>query len=198
MRHSVRRNIVLIAIVSVCALEWGCGGSSGGRNFAVGNMADTSYYGQRGRVSRPNAQGQKVALETFAGRFIWSEYAAPWCNPCTWQTKEFKNIDGEFGEKVVFLTVMTSDMGGYGDPATQATAANWASRFGLDPARVLAADLTSIKIPKHILFSPDGQVLFEKNGGMSSKEIEKTLYRYMNDWREWKKSGKRARWMRRG
>ncbi len=81
---------------------------------------------------------------------------------------------------------MTSDMGGYGDPATKATAARWSSQFGLDPARVLAADLTASKIPKHILFSPDGQVLFEQTGQMSADQIRATLASCWEQWRAWK------------
>mgnify|MGYP002525950815 CR=1 FL=1 len=94
--------------------------------------------------------------------------------------------DGRCGNDVVFLTVMTSDMKGYGDPATRETAARWSKAFGLDPTRVLAADLTSKTIPKHILFSPDGQVLFEKTGQMRSSEIRSTLTRCRQQWQGWK------------
>jgi len=88
---------------------------------------------------------------------------------------------------------MTSDMGGYGDPATQQTAARWAKRLRLNPAHVLAADLTGIKIP--ILFSPDGHVLFEKIGQMGAGEVRSTLNRYMQDWWAWKDSATLADWM---
>jgi hypothetical protein len=95
-----------------------------------------------------------VAYEQFAGQFIWADYAAPWCQPCEPQTQDVKAVDDSIGPEVVFFTVMTSDMEGYGDPATVETAARWASRFGLDPGRVLAADLTAMTIPKNLLFSP--------------------------------------------
>ena len=138
-----------------------------------------------------------MSLEDFADQFIWSDYAAPWCGPCTPQTQAIKQVERSLGaDTVVFLTVMTSDMGGFGDPATRQTAAQWANRFGLDPARVLAADLTSMTIPKHILFSPDGHVLFEKTGSMSAAEISTTLGRYMDDWWAWKQYGDFADWMR--
>ena len=93
---------------------------------------------------------------------------------------------------------MTSDMGGYGEPATVATASKWATRFGLDPARVLAADLTAMTIPKNLLLSPEGHLLFEKTGQMRAAEIRDVLNRYMTDWREWKENSKVAEWMRFG
>ncbi len=168
------------------------GGCGPGSSSPVGDMADTSYYRQPGRVVRPNAQGDPVALEQFSGRFIWAEYAAPWCSPCVAQTREMKTVESVFGKDVVFLTVMTSESGGYGHPATPETAASWAGRFGLDPARVLAADLTAMTIPKHILFSPDGQVLFEETGGLPATKIRSTLTRSMKRWLDWKESAEVA------
>ncbi len=160
----------------------------------VGDMTDTSYYGLRGTVSRQNARGQMVAFEKFEGRFVWVDYAAPWCAPCAYQAREIRKLEDSFDD-VVFLTVMTSDQGGYGDPATQSTAARWASKFGLDEDHVLAADLTAMTIPKHILFSPEGHVLFEKTGGMSSDQIQSRLASYKDDWHTWKTTAELADWM---
>ena len=160
-------------------------------------MTDTSYYDMRGTISRSNANGETVSLEDFAGQFIWSDYAAPWCGPCTPQTQAIKQVERSLDEAdaVVFLTIMTSDMGGFGDPATQQTAAEWASRFQLDPTRVLAANLTAMTIPKHLLFSPEGHVLFEKTAPMKAAEIGSVLEQYMDDWWAWKQSGDFADWM---
>ena len=151
-------------------------------------MDDTSYYGQRGQTFRPNAEGEMVCLDQYEGRFVWADYAAPWCPACKHQAQDIRRLDGNCGEDVVFLTVMTSDMGGYGDPATRQTARSWSKSFGLDPSRVLAADLTAKTVPKHILFSPDGQVLFEKTGQLGAGEIRSTLTRYKQEWQAWKSS----------
>lgn len=183
-------------IASVCAIsavvittsQLGCsGGSTSAESVSpvVGNMNDTSYYGQRGRTFRPNAVGDQVCIDQFEGQFLWADYAAPWCGPCKQQTQDIQQLESQSGDDVVFLTVMTSDMGGYGDPATRETAARWASSFGLDPQRVIAADLTATTIPKHILFSPDGQVMFEHTGQMSVSEMQATLTRCMREWENW-------------
>ena len=61
---------------------------------------------------------------------------------------------------------------------------------------LLAADLTAMTIPKNLLFSPEGHLLFEKTGQMPAAEIRDVLNRYMDDWREWKENSKVADWMR--
>ncbi len=86
-------------------------------------------------------------------------------------------------------------MGGYGDPATTATALNWASKYKLDKQYVLAANLTSMTVPKHIFFSPDGHMLFEKTGSMSASDIHTTLKQYMKDWSAWEHTLSKAAWM---
>ena len=50
-------------------------------------------------------------------------------------------------------------------------------------------------IPKHILISPDGHVLFQKTGGMSASDIRSTLVRYVDDWHTWKETAELASWM---
>jgi hypothetical protein len=184
--------LALLSILLAAALA-GCG--SGQDRSPAGNMADRSYYGQRDTLTRPNARGEQVALQEFEGRFIWADYAAPWCRYCGPQAGFVRQAEDSFGRNVVFLTVVTSGMGGYGDPATSQTAADWASRHGRDPSRVLAADLTAMTIPKHILFSPEGHVLFEKTGQMQTAEIQTTLAGIMQDWRRYKESVKYADWM---
>jgi thiol-disulfide isomerase/thioredoxin len=161
----------------------------------VGDMHDTSYAGQRNKVSRPNANDKMVMLQDWSGKFIWVDYAAPWCSPCGPQTQAVKSVASSVGSNVIFITVMTSDMGGYGDPATLTTAISWAEQFQLDKHHVLAANLTSMTVPKHILFSPDGHMLFEKTSSMSASDISTTLTQYMMDWNEWKHTLTKAEWM---
>lgn len=156
----------------------------------VGNMADTSYYGLR-NLERLNGLGQPVTMAQFGGRFVWADYAAPWCSTCFPQSENVKSLDEALGQQsVVFITVMTSDRGGSpSKPATVATAKRWADRFRLDAARVLVANLSSMTLPKHILFSPDGQVLFEHIGYLSVSEIQTILGKYMAAWEDWRDYG---------
>ncbi len=152
------------------------------------DMGDTSYA--RGRdVERVNARGGSVRWRDYAGQFLWVEYAAPWCGICAQQTPELRGIQPPNTEMV---TVMTSEMGGYGHPATRATAAAWAERYGLDPDKVIAADLTSLSVPRHLLFSPEGHTLFARDGYMSGQEVDAVISARQADWRVWKDSGARA------
>ena len=157
--------LLLLAAASAC---WGNTGTPGEER--VGDLSDHSYSNARGK-ERISASGEMVRMEQFEGRFVWAEYAAPWCSPCSPQASAIRELESTTSDMVVFLTIMTSDMGGYGDPATRATAQSWAGRHGLDPAHVLAADLTATTVPRHILYSPTGQMLFLKTGAMSAQAI---------------------------
>lgn len=122
-------------------------------------------------IERVNAVGEPVALANFSGRYLWVDYAAEWCAACVPQTHAIKSVASRSSSIVVYVTVMTSEPGGYGHPATQETAARWAERFDLDPRHVIAADLTSMTLPRHILFSPTGEKLFDHTGPLTAAEI---------------------------
>ncbi len=185
-----------LGILLVLAIAPSCGGSTRTPGEErVGNLSDRSYFKARGKA-RVSASGNRIKLEQFEGRFLWAEYAAPWCAPCAKQAAAIKQAESAAGSEVVFLTIMTSEMGGYGHPATQTTAKNWASQHGLEPRRVLAADLTAIKIPRHILYSPEGHMLFIKTGFMPANEIEDVIEERSADWKAWTSSGQLASWMR--
>ncbi len=155
-------------------------------------MADTSYV--RGRdVQRMNAHGEAVTWADFAGHFVWAEYAAPWCGVCPGQATEMQRVQAPDVTKV---TVVTSGMGGYGDPPTQATAAEWAGRFGLDPGHVIAANLTALSVPRHYFFSPEGHSLHFHAGFLSAADIQTIIAQRMDGYQRWKQTGEKAEWMR--
>lgn len=204
---SLNRRCALAFIAVVVAASgvglWGCsgGGSSSkatGAEDVLGNMADSSYWRGRTQTPRASAAGDEVSMTQFAGRFVWVDYAAPWCGPCGPQAKVIRNLERSMAETCAFLTVMTSDMGGYGHPATEATAKTWANKHGLAPERVVAADLTAVTIPRHILYSPEGHMLFFHTGGMTEQQIRATIEERSSAWKTWKETGKLASWMRAG
>ena len=122
-----------------------------------------------------NGFGKLVTLDQYSGRFVWIDYSAEWCAACVPQTRASKAVASSQPPDVVFITIMTSEPEAFGHPATQATAARWAERFGLDPARVLAADLSAMTLPRQALISPSGRVVFEETGSMSAAQIRHTL-----------------------
>jgi len=123
----INNYLSLFWFVSLLALT-GCEQQQGSSSTAqvgfsqAGDMRDTSYRGQRDKVSRPNANDKKVMLQDFAGKLIWVDYAALWRSPCGPQTRAVKSVASTAASDIVFITVMTSDMRGYGDPATSSTA----------------------------------------------------------------------------
>jgi thiol-disulfide isomerase/thioredoxin len=132
-------------------------------------------FGQDRNATALNALGEPVSLAQFPDEFVWVDYAAEWCSSCQPQSKAIRSLARTAPKGVVFVTVMTSEPEAYGHPATRQTAARWAKRLSLDPKRVVAADLTSLQLPQHALFSPDGKELFRRIGKMSAAEIRGVL-----------------------
>ena len=182
--------LVLVTIASGCG-----GGTRTPGEERVGDLSDHSYFMARGKA-RISASGEQVRLEQFDGRFVWAEYSAPWCAPCKQQAAAIRDVESSSGDDVIFLTIMTSEMGGYGHPATRTTAQNWASQHNLNPRRVVAADLTAIEIPRHILYSPQGQMLYITTGFLSAAQIQDVIEERSADWNTWSRSGQLASWMR--
>ena len=181
------------------SLICGCG-EERPRNPYIGNMSDFSYGGQRTAekvLYRVNANGEMVSVVEFEGSFIWADYAAPWCKPCVAQAQVIKRMENAFGDKVVFLTIMTSTSPEFQSVPTQETARAWSQRFGLNPHRVLAAtNRWGMVIPTHILYSPEGQTLYRSTGYIPGDQIRTTLSKYMKDWKNWSENAVIADWMR--
>lgn len=147
------------------------GGSSPAGRSASPQFAEDRY------ATAVNAKGEHVSLSDFSGKPVWVEYAAEWCAACRGQSATIRALTKELSGKVVFVTVMTSEVQGYGHPATQETAARWAERESLDPSRVVAANLTALTLPRHALFSPEGETRFRQVGTLSAEEIRAEIRR---------------------
>jgi len=159
----------------------------------VGDLSRRDY-GQATPVERVTASGLRRVWSDYAGEFVWAEYAAPWCGTSPRQSSQLEAVSSHDGVRRV--TVLTSEKGGYGHPATRETAAAWAARFRLDPDHVLAADLSYLTVPRHILFSPEGQTLLDHTGYLGSEEVSSILSERVADWLRWKTTGEPAIWMR--
>jgi len=160
---------------------------------SAGDMSSRNY-GQSEPIERVTASGATRVWSDYSGEFVWAEYAAPWCGTSPRQSGEMRAL-ASFPE-VRRVTVLTSETGGYGHPATQATAASWAARFGLDPEHVVAANLSHQRVPRHILFSPEGHCLYDEVGFLSASQVEELLRQRVADWQRWKATGELAPWMR--
>jgi len=158
--------LALIAVAGLAA----CDSAS-----SVNHRSPRAQFGQDRNATALNALGEPVALAQFSDKFVWVDYAAEWCSSCKPQSNTIRSLASSAPERVVFVTVMTSEPEAYGHPATQETAARWAKRLSLDPKRVVAADLTSLQLPQHALFSPDGRERYRRIGKMSAVEIRRVI-----------------------
>jgi len=183
------RTIATLSAFCLAGMLCGCGdthtgpvkrswGKMKGLESIVGNMTDVSYSSVRNQDPRLNALGEPVAMPQFEGEFVWAEYAASWCKACSWQTPETRKAEKATDESVVFLTIMAGKSEQYNDHATVDTAKAWASRFGLDAKRVLAAELWFKTVPEHRLYSPQGHTLFVHVGALSAEQIRQVVAYY--------------------
>jgi thiol-disulfide isomerase/thioredoxin len=187
-------------LLSILLVMAGCGGDRQPDNPYLGNMNDFSYSGQVTPdeiIYRISASGRDVSIAEFEGHFIWADYAGPWCQPCVNQAQAIKSLENNFGDRVVFLTVMTSKSPQYEDVPDRQTALAWAGRFGLDPDKVVVAtNLWAWTVPTHILYSPEGHTLYRSTGYLPADQIASLLSTYIRDWERWERTGERADWMR--
>lgn len=116
--------------------------------------------------------GNSVSLRELNGRYVWIDYAAEWCAACTPQAMAIKSVAATAPEELAFITIMVTERGGYGHPSTANTAARWASRVGLDPAYVWAGRVPHRYLPRNLLYSPQGEVLFDHVGELNASQIQ--------------------------
>lgn len=174
MRTTVLPLILLGTLVFLSA----CDSETSSKDPYLDNLDDTSYANRRDK-SYPAADGQALYFADFAGDFVWVDFAAPWCPPCAPQAQVIRRLEYTT-PGVAFVTMVTSDR----EPmsaATESTARAWAGRFRLDPARVAACGETRV-IPSHMLFSPEGQLLYWSEGTHSMAQIQAVLSEEIPQW----------------
>ncbi|MGI9248086.1 MAG: TlpA family protein disulfide reductase [Woeseiaceae bacterium] len=126
-----------------------------------------------------DGSGNAVSLSDFSGRYVWIDYAAEWCAACTPQSMAIKSVARTASEKLAFITIMVSERGGYGHPSTVVTAARWASQLGLDPSHVWAGQVRHRFLPRNLLYSPQGDVLFDQVGELNAGQIQAEIARHV-------------------
>lgn len=136
-------------------------------------MNDTVTAPNEGRAitysSYINVDGNVVFMDKFKGGYVWADYAAEWCSYCAPQTQTIKSLDRKIGDKILFITVVTGTHEVM-QPPTAESARNWATRFNLDPEKVVAKFSTDT-LPYHILYSPAGDVLYQGSGLYNESKI---------------------------
>jgi len=163
MRNAILCLIVTFGIVS------GCGPAANNHEKVAPPSPGTFVDGG----------GNTVSLKDFNGRYVWIDYAAEWCAACTPQAMAIKSVAGTAPDKIAFITIMVTEREGYGHPSTAITAARWASRLGLDPAHVWAGKVPHRYLPRNLLYSPQGDVLFDQVGELSASQVKAEIARHV-------------------
>ncbi len=172
-------------------MNWG---KMEGLDRVVGNMNDNSYSTGRTQEPRLNGLGNPVHMTEFEGSYVWADYAAPWCQPCSWQTPQAQKAEQAVPD-VIFITIMTGKSTNYNDHATVETARSWANRFSLPQERTLAAELWYKTIPEHRFYSPDGHTLFVHVGTLTAEQIQEVITYYRDGYNRYDSTGVLESWM---
>ena len=137
------------------------------------NIAYEMAPSQRGYI---NIYGEPVELNDYFGNYLWVDYAAEWCSYCDPQTKTLKALEHKYAGQLEFLTLVTGTSDVMQSPSGD-TAKDWAEKYELDPQMVIARDLSNT-LPYNRLYSPTGEVLFEKSGLIRSSEVEAVISKF--------------------
>jgi len=128
---------------------------------------------ERAAASYVTAGGRPASLSEFRGDYLWLDHAAAWCSYCAPQTRTIKALERRYGDRLTFVTVVTGTDEVMQPPSAD-TALEWARRFGLNTERVLAHFSTET-LPYHVLYSPQGEVLFRDSGLYDQRRIVEVL-----------------------
>jgi len=168
--------LTIMVLIGGAAFLWYTGMKPVPNAFA-GTAHAGAYGGMEGRSYGLNAHGRPINPEQFKGQYLWVEYAAPWCGHYPRQAAETRKTHHAFGSNVAFLTVLTSEQ--VMQPASVATAERWAKRHKLDDRFVVAGSNTSMTVPQHRLYGPDGELLYTGRGVHASPQIVATIRKHM-------------------
>lgn len=185
MKSAFAKYVVGTITFALATGLFGCTGGDSGGDLYLQNMNDFSYGGRRDKVIGTSASGETVKLSQYSGKFVWVDFSAPWCGPCRRQASVIKNLESRYTDRVVFLTLMTSDNSPR-EPATVQTALAWAKQYGLDPRHVMTSSERTRVIPTHLVFSPAGQTLYFESGVHSESLIKSRLAGMMREWNTWR------------
>ena len=116
-----------------------------------------------------DVHGNTTSLSAYHGDYLWVNYAAEWCSYCGPQTEALRALDQQYGDKLLFITLITSTEKVVEAPSA-ATALEWANRYDLPQDKILAYYSTKT-LPYHILYSPTGDILYQGSGPHSTDQI---------------------------
>jgi cytochrome c biogenesis protein CcmG, thiol:disulfide interchange protein DsbE len=118
--------------------------------------------------------GKPFDLQAQQGRFVVVNYFATWCPPCVLEHPELVKFS-EAHPEVALVSVV------FQDPDTDGVQKFFAKRGGKWPvlqSERAAVDFGVRGVPETYLISPAGQLIFQTNGGVTRKALEKAINRF--------------------
>jgi thiol-disulfide isomerase/thioredoxin len=132
----------------------------------------------------PNVMtGQPVTLSSFRGKVVLLEFMEPWCPHCQSEAPNLLSLYKQFGDKVVFITVVGPWNGPDGKPTSAADVVAFIKQYGTtwtyvydSSGTVMGNEFGVNATPTTFIIGKDGSVLTTYQGEVAYD----TLYSYLS------------------
>lgn len=126
-------------------------------------------------VAGPAIAGGHVDLRQYRGRYVLLNFSASWCTPCQVEAPQLIQFtdDHAHSHDATVLGVVFSDTAGNALSFARSNGVKW--RIVADPSGRIALEYGVADPPESFLISPNGRVLAEIVGGVTSSGLENLL-----------------------
>ena len=119
------------------------------------------------------AGSSDVSLDAFRGRPLVINFWASWCVPCRREMPDLQAAHVLLGDAVGFVGIDHQDDRTSALEFVQYTGVTYPS--GFDPSGTVAAEYGLVGLPTTVLVSPDGQVVAEVKGALTTERLLKLV-----------------------
>jgi len=150
---------------------------AGIRNAVESSVAKTIWVGKQApEIAMPDAQGKKISLSSFRGKYVLVDFWASWCAPCRRENPNVVEAYHRFKNKNFDILGVSLDRPGEKDRWIQAVKEDnltWTQISDLSYWNSAAVSLYKLSsIPFNVLVDPNGLVVGENLRG---DELEEKL-----------------------
>ncbi len=171
--------VIAVTMVLIGGLSWVVtdGFDDGVTGISVdGNLAvDPPTVGQPpAAFAGPGYDGTPISLADFAGRPLWLNFGASWCQDCRTEAADLEAVyQAHEDQGLAVLGVFINDPPG--DIAAYVGRAGLTFPIVADQSTRIAGTYRIVGIPTHIFIGRDGRIREIRIGALSRAEMEKSV-----------------------